>query len=83
MVQYLEIKVLTFVCITEVILFILTLLVAYGRHFLFKKPLFFNNITDFVTVYFCHAINVFFRKNRSRFFCTELRFKYANDVAER
>jgi hypothetical protein len=78
-----ETNVLTIVPNAKVISAILTFMAAYGRHFFNKNLMYINDVTRFVTVFLSCVINVLFRKNRSRFFCVELRFTYANDVAER
>jgi hypothetical protein len=81
--QCLETKVLTIVSITKNFTSNLTFLATCGRHFFNKNLMYINDVTRFVTVFLSCVINVLFRKNRSRFFCVELRFTYANDVAER
>jgi hypothetical protein len=81
--QCLEIKVLTIVSIAKNFTSNLTFLATYGRHFFNKNLIYINDVTRFVTEFLSCVINVLFRKNRSRFFCVELRFTYANDVAER
>jgi hypothetical protein len=76
-------KVLTIVSITKNFTSNLTFLATCGRHFFNKILMCINDVTRFVTEFLSCVINVLFRKNRSRFFCVELRFTYANDVAER
>lgn len=73
---------LTFFSNAKIYWYYLSFMAATGRHFFIKKHININGLNDVVTVFLWHGINVLFRKNHSQLLFIELRFKYANDVAE-